>query len=612
MISRKGSVLVCLTAVVMAGVSFVSFAQAPPATVITHGYQFGGTVPDWTYALADAIARRVGIEGGEDGVVLIYEGSSGALVPCQEVWCTTNGSAHTVIVFDWADDSNETGTGFSEAAAEALFAGLVSWSQGENASVDLDRLHLIGHSRGAIVNSEVAERLMAAGLPAPEQITTLDPHDAGAGFVASGQVPEGGLDDYDVNQEHPEYNCHAESSIPGVCSWLGGGYNDNYWQDDTGCFFLLPDGLELYGLSNFNQNELDNPFCHSETHRWYLLTADTTAPVHPVTGLPPGPDWYGSGSQCTTSPRTTPLDRTADGYNLSAAAGGVANRCPTGPGSRQQILFDFSLQEGFVGGDFERGSSSLRAGWWGHGGVFQAISETDAGNQYLVLSGGDLARHNRTYLPETTGAVQLCRQVQIPSPGDALSLTLSGPSVPEREMLSTAQQDLSVATGWDCFSVPIEAAEQGEVVQLTFSVSNVGSPRVLVDDVRLIPREASYCFSFDNLCDGIEISSVLPDKTVVATWRNWDCAGASAPMLGGYSGKNVTPKLSWLAADRDADFATRGFNLNVDTRTFDLWVHDTDFSLIQIEDDQPYSVTPGACSFGPEKLGMPASTGVGR
>jgi len=125
-------------------------------------------------------------------------------------------------------------------------------------------------------------------------------------------------------------------------------------------------------------------------------------------------------------------------------------------------------------------------------------------------------------------------------------------------------------------------------------------------------NDALFCFSFDNSCDGIEISQVLPDRTVVGTWRNRDCAGAAAPMLGGYSGKSVTPRLSWLAADPDADLSTWQFNLNVDARTFDLWVHDTDFSLTQMLDDEPYSVTPGACSFGPEKKGLPASTATGQ
>jgi len=110
----------------------------------------------------------------------------------------------------------------------------------------------------------------------------------------------------------------------------------------------------------------------------------------------------------------------------------------------------------------------------------------------------------------------------------------------------------------------------------------------------------------------MEITSVLPDKTVAATWRNWDCAGATAPMLGGYSGKNVSPRLAWLASDPEGTLDVYSFNLNVDARRFDLFRHDTGFNLIKFRYDLPYSVTPGACSFGPEKEGLPASTGIGQ
>jgi len=119
-----------------------------------------------------------------------------------------------------------------------------------------------------------------------------------------------------------------------------------------------------------------------------------------------------------------------------------------------------------------------------------------------------------------------------------------------------------------------------------------------------------FCFSFDNLCDGIEITQVMADKTVAATWRNWDCAGGTAPMLGGYSGQDASPRPSWLAADPNANLKVFSFNLNVDARTFDLFRHDTAFNLTQFQDDEPYTVTPGECPFGPEKEGLPASTGL--
>jgi len=466
------------------GISADANGTAPPTTVISHGFQLSGTVPDWPYALADAIARRAGAEGGADGRVYVYEPATGDLSACQEVWCTTSGVGHTVIVFDWADDSNEEGAGFSEAAAAALFAGLLTWSQEPSPVVDLDRLHFIGHSRGTVVNSEVAERLIAAGLPPPVQVTTLDPHDAGGAFLAQ-NLDAGGLDDYDVNWEHPEYDCHAQSSTPGVCSWIGTGYNDNYWQNDSACLFIYPRGMELYGVANFHQNALDDPFCHSDTHRWYLLTADTDALTHPVTGNPPGVDWYGSGTDCSTIQRTTPLARTADGYNLSETGAGTANRCPAGPNSLQQVLFDFGLQEGLVNGDFERiRAGQEQAGWSFHGGAMQASLGADTDN-YLILQGGEWARHNRFHLPAATKAIQLCRKVAAASPSDLLSMLISSAGAADREMLTPAQQTVSAAADWDCLEAAVLPSETGKTAQIQLSLTNSANPTVFIDDIRL-------------------------------------------------------------------------------------------------------------------------------
>ena len=125
-----------------------------------------------------------------------------------------------------------------------------------------------------------------------------------------------------------------------------------------------------------------------------------------------------------------------------------------------------------------------------------------------------------------------------------------------------------------------------------------------------------YCFDFDNLCDALEICQVLGDRTVVAAWDLSACGPAKQPMLGGYSGKNVSPRLSWLGAgDLSATLDVFSFNLNVDNRTIDVFYHyafNGGFLLDQIQEDQPYTVTPGACAFGPEKAGLPSSTGVER
>jgi hypothetical protein len=121
------------------------------------------------------------------------------------------------------------------------------------------------------------------------------------------------------------------------------------------------------------------------------------------------------------------------------------------------------------------------------------------------------------------------------------------------------------------------------------------------------PSDALFCFSLDNFCDTIEITSVLPDRSVVARWDGF-CNGSPVPALGGYSGKNVSPRLSWIAGDLNANQDVFSFNFNVDNKTWDLFLHDTGGTLTQFWDDQPYSVSPGACPVSPVKPGRPSAT----
>ena len=117
---------------------------------------------------------------------------------------------------------------------------------------------------------------------------------------------------------------------------------------------------------------------------------------------------------------------------------------------------------------------------------------------------------------------------------------------------------------------------------------------------------ALFCFSLVNFCDTIEILDVLADKTVVARW-DASCDGSPEPAMGGYSGKNVSPRLSWISADPYATLSVFSMNLNVDNRTLDLFLHDTLGGLTQYVDNAPYTVTPGSCPLSPQRSGLPSS-----
>lgn len=447
-------------------------------TVVTHGYQLSNNIPAWPFHIAEAIRARV-VAGGADASIFLNNRLTGDLDPCTHPVCGPQGAGgETIIVFDWADDSNESGEGFSEAAAEALFADLVHWSHGEEPLVVLEHLHLIGHSRGTVVNSEVAERLIAARFPAPEHVTTLDPHDAGA-LREEGRSWE----DFDVNEEHPDYRCGDGSPVGGVCAWTNVNLQDNYWrdQDDWPCLFD-PDGRTVPGSADFDGSDLDQ-FCHSDVHSWYYFTINTDAVTHPETGDPPGWDWFNPGAvTCDQSARTSPLARSVDGYNFSRIGGGLV-RCPDVPSAKQRVLFDFNLREGLVNGNFDKDGSGGTdiSGWSFHGGGGPAEVAT-LGNNDLRLNAGEWRRHNRFLMPPGARAIRFCRQVFDAGNSDTLTVQL----LQGAETRVVFEEDLVTTTDWQCFEAPISADEQGVVSLVEFSLSDNGAgAEVGIDDVRL-------------------------------------------------------------------------------------------------------------------------------
>jgi len=116
------------------------------------------------------------------------------------------------------------------------------------------------------------------------------------------------------------------------------------------------------------------------------------------------------------------------------------------------------------------------------------------------------------------------------------------------------------------------------------------------------------CLDFVNFCDGIEMSAILADKMVVATWQNHDCAGSDLPMLGGFT--KGPPRRAYISGGSVfVPGSIFTFTFEIDLGTVDLWFQDTAGNLTQFQNDQPYTATLGACPFRPD-AGLPASTAV--
>ncbi len=164
-------------------------------TVITHGFEFdvvgGYIVPQWVYELADSILTASG-----GGTVLKYTPTGwnpnaenqAANTPLWSVVGnkTPKKGDALVLIMDWVEESDITDSGFSEAAADAMFAGLLELHERDLANLGESALdnalldvpfHFIGHNRGAVVNSEIIRRLLAHSKTSDSiHMTTLDPH----------------------------------------------------------------------------------------------------------------------------------------------------------------------------------------------------------------------------------------------------------------------------------------------------------------------------------------------------------------------------------------------------------------------------------------------------
>ncbi|MEQ1847340.1 MAG: hypothetical protein ABL983_17375, partial [Nitrospira sp.] len=223
-----------------------------------------------------------------------------------------------VLIPDWWTESDINDSGFSEAAGDAFFASLVSLDKtlrvNPNDLNSIGRifnspLHFIAHSRGAIVTSEVLQRLgeyenrvlsqQPGYRPLDIQLTTLDVHDE---FGIMNGVPT------DMNGQAnltPLGFDWTDFNEPSVYVWNNVDFADNYYQDlATGQFNdpvlhgasatpngrLLPSAdvnIHLNGIAGFlvddaNLNANDTiahaylgP--HSRVWRWYAGTADLSA-----------------------------------------------------------------------------------------------------------------------------------------------------------------------------------------------------------------------------------------------------------------------------------------------------------------------------------------------
>jgi hypothetical protein len=473
-------------------------------TIITHGFQFFTGKWEhyrWPFSMADATANDRQILllrhgrfyfadltrdefqqlDGDEAIDILIQNRFQSCNPA----CAISRDRPTVIVFDWMEESNLLfQEGHTEAAGDALSALLIDLA-GHHPWL-LEHLHFIGHSRGAVVNSEAIQRLLfyadrrllPPGISVDDRIhmTTLDAHPAGH------WVPLVPMRDTAVN-----------SFGLGVVGWKAGqhktAYIDSYFHPagtlpvgplqvfrllylaecasqpfDCAQLRLIAfrgldgnPGLDVSGGSVANV-DLDAVFgndeyvlgTHSLVHAWYFGTVDTYASWNEFDtgGLPIFyHTWYES------------LDNEKSGYNFSRARSGDVEQIQAVESDLVDVLEDLSFSEDLYGRDL-RGRST--AGWRGHGGEGSERRMPCSS----VLGAGDQLRHNKFYLRPDAGHVRFLARATFAS-NHTLRILLGN-----RELAAIPFQDLT-APVWRTVPIPGDLLRSSQT--LGFAVERAAS-----------------------------------------------------------------------------------------------------------------------------------------
>ena len=223
-------------------------------TVITHG--FNGNVTDWVIPMAEAMPGYASFPGTTDTCyeLAITRNGSGQYVATislhHGVPPTESDSGEIFIKLDWSTLSGVGGastTTVANATVGALLSTTLIPELGGRALAELP-MHLIGHSRGGSVVTEMARLLGAQGVWV-DQVTTLDPR------------PVAGFGDADVT------------------TYANVLYADNFWQT-LGDGLFVPNGQSLFGAYNRKLTSLSGGYSssHSDVHLWYHGTIDLATP----------------------------------------------------------------------------------------------------------------------------------------------------------------------------------------------------------------------------------------------------------------------------------------------------------------------------------------------
>jgi hypothetical protein len=237
---------------------------ATGVTIITHGYD--GDVNGWISGMAARIplySRFPGSNFTTYTITLTTDGNNNYFYQWQRTDSApaTTDSGEIIVKLDWSQMAGGSGTYNISTVDVATIASYVL--QQTNAVTELGGhalaefpIHLIGHSRGGSLVSEIAHRVATNGVWV-DHLTTLDPHPLNN---------DGFTDPFTPNV--------TDASVKTFANVL---FHDNYWENSD----FYPYGETVAGSYSRFLPSLSGGYSltHSDIHLWYHGTIDWRVPA---------------------------------------------------------------------------------------------------------------------------------------------------------------------------------------------------------------------------------------------------------------------------------------------------------------------------------------------